>query len=43
MEMATAITQFFISGKSKLSRTILEYMIKAILIHLDDQNEKVQK
>ena len=41
--MAGAIKSLFQSSNFKLSRTIIEYMIKAILIHLDDQNEKVQK
>jgi hypothetical protein len=34
---------FFNCPKLKESNSTIEYMIKAILIHLDDQNEEVQR
>lgn len=42
IEMAHVISVFFTCPKLRLSPSILEYMIKAILIHLDDPNDKVQ-
>jgi hypothetical protein len=41
--MAIAIGVFFRCANFKFSSSTLEYMIKAILVHLDDQNEKVQR